>query len=1149
MVRYVLRFVIAFLLLLGPVWAQTAEELVEKALAADKIAQHEEAARYLIKAGDLFGQSGQPLEQAQLYEYAAFSFLKLELKSGMERAQQLYGRAAALYAKNAQSKEAAEARLEQVNLLVVLEREEEALSLIVDSVGQLKSQKDPDRQILYRSVRRLAAILDAAHRWAEAYAAYSEVLDMAEQLDPEQVPDYHLTLAAISQVQGDDAPALRHFQAAIEGFERYGATEERRDASKRLASFLTQRKRFEEALPLLESLVQEWGDSEEGLDARFRTALVYEGLEQPEKAYQILTEARTELRDPDHRRNLDKYRVKLLWKADRKEEAEKLLSSDAFQTDYQRAVTAADNGMRDLASGYFLSYSESVDSGLKPNVLNRYAFYLMHWEKSVEAEVQLRKALKILGPKRDEMWATLTLNLAESYLKRGELQTALTYFQDALPWYEKYGSPEKFATALNNTAACYMDQGRPAKALVYLERAKEVVDRFTKPSVIQGTVNNALGSAYMALGRYEDGILFCRRAMARHQTAGNAEGERVALFNLGQATSRSGSKGEGFQLVSDAFDMAMEARDWKLVSLILGFLGSNSSNPETKRVFLADIDIILPQIENKAIQVGLLSQKAEILEDLERLDEARESALQVLAMLPADTRRRQAHLCRDLLLRIALATGDLPEARKWYDQVSADMETTILGLSSREARSFMDKASDPLGKYCIALLKEGAVAEAFEVQEKQRSLGLAALTRDIEHKEGRVSPRLLEQREMLATSISEVRKAGRPVDALASRYRLVLDQIERESVQTGLTSKISAAALEEVQASMAQDEAVLQFISDGNDVHLVLVKKRGLKSFKASSEKVLKESARAAYTSVSRYQSLAKVNKRLGAVGELIIQPALSELDGVNKLIIIPSNGLYSIPFAALPIGESQYLIDRFQLTITNSASAWVASRGMSSSGTGSVVAALGNFQDSGEGLTPLPQTEPEARTVAQFLPDSKLFLGKEMNSQRLQVESRGKENLHLATHGLTNESEPLLSGLAFSDRRVTAADIFGWNLSADLAVLSACKSTGYTERNRFLGLTSAFQYAGVRTLVVSLWSVSDEATKHWMEAFYKELSVGAAPSKAMMSAHLATREQWPHPFFWAPFTTWGDGLQLAPKVNGLHLNAVSRQTSNITVE
>lgn len=126
----------------------------------------------------------------------------------------------------------------------------------------------------------------------------------------------------------------------------------------------------------------------------------------------------------------------------------------------------------------------------------------------------------------------------------------------------------------------------------------------------------------------------------------------------------------------------------------------------------------------------------------------------------------------------------------------------------------------------------------------------------------------------------------------------------------------------------------------------------------------------------------------------------------------------------------------------------------------------------------------------------------------------------------MVSEEEPLLSGLECHDRRLTAADIFGWKLDAGLAVLSACDSGSQVEGNRFLGLSSAFQYAGVPTLVVSLWPVSDEATGFWMEQFYKAVNEGSTPSEAARSAQIATREKWSHPYYWAPFTAWGDGLQ-----------------------
>jgi CHAT domain-containing protein len=357
-----------------------------------------------------------------------------------------------------------------------------------------------------------------------------------------------------------------------------------------------------------------------------------------------------------------------------------------------------------------------------------------------------------------------------------------------------------------------------------------------------------------------------------------------------------------------------------------------------------------------------------------------------------------------------------------------------------------------------------------------------------------------------------------------SEYRNLLSRIEREHLASGLVQQISSVQVAEVQAELKPREALLQYIIGPESAYVILVTSDRIKGFPLSPPNELIAKTEQTQRNIKRLRSLDRVNRDLTTLSAMILAPVTDSLKDTEKLVIIPGGPLYGLPFAALPVGE-EVLTDRFELTVANSASSWIVSRQMDSQGKGSLVAALGNVQGRGDRLTPLPGTEGEAQLVSAALPNSVVFLAHEMVSEKLRSSSVGKNNLHYATHGVLDEEEPLLSGLECHDQRITAAEIFGWDLDAKLAVLSACNSGEFPEGNSYLGLSSAFQYAGVRTLVVSLWPVSDEATKFWMEQFYVSTNEGRSPSAAMRAAHLKTREKWPHPYYWAPFTTWGDGL------------------------
>jgi CHAT domain-containing protein len=144
---------------------------------------------------------------------------------------------------------------------------------------------------------------------------------------------------------------------------------------------------------------------------------------------------------------------------------------------------------------------------------------------------------------------------------------------------------------------------------------------------------------------------------------------------------------------------------------------------------------------------------------------------------------------------------------------------------------------------------------------------------------------------------------------------------------------------------------------------------------------------------------------------------------------------------------------------------------------------------------------------------------------------------VHFATHGVLDDQHPEASGLVFSlvnrngkpqDGFVVLQDIYNMNLSADLAVLSACE-TGLGKEIRgegLMGLTRGFMYAGASRVVASLWRVDDAATADLMGRFYKAMEQqGMPPAAALRKAQveLSKEERWSDPYYWAGFVIQGE--------------------------
>lgn len=200
-------------------------------------------------------------------------------------------------------------------------------------------------------------------------------------------------------------------------------------------------------------------------------------------------------------------------------------------------------------------------------------------------------------------------------------------------------------------------------------------------------------------------------------------------------------------------------------------------------------------------------------------------------------------------------------------------------------------------------------------------------------------------------------------------------------------------------------------------------------------------------------------------------------------------------------------------------------------------------------GIMALPGTKKEIELIEKEATNDGFLL--EMLTGEAANESNVKKLkspaiLHLATHGEFNQlsaadtylkSKLILAGAAdsepltitdytlYEDGFLTAYEVTQLELSETrLVVLSACE-TGLGEIQSgegVWGLQRAFQLAGAKTVMGSLWKISDEATVTFMEAFYKEYFTVKEVYRAYQAAMRTTRLQYPHPYYWGAFTLVG---------------------------
>jgi len=259
-----------------------------------------------------------------------------------------------------------------------------------------------------------------------------------------------------------------------------------------------------------------------------------------------------------------------------------------------------------------------------------------------------------------------------------------------------------------------------------------------------------------------------------------------------------------------------------------------------------------------------------------------------------------------------------------------------------------------------------------------------------------------------------------------------------------------------------------------------------------------------------------------------LFRPVMPLLAATPNVIIVPHGALHYLPFSALwfvPAGEDapprEYLRTRFIQTTVPSAS-YLPFLARVSSGE----RAYGPSVVLGNPTGDLPGAEQEARKAAAILGVS-ARLGTAATRDAL-LSAGSPSVLHVASHGMYDTTDPLLSRLEMADGGVTVEDLLTAGPAPGLLVLSGCV-TGLSDRtpgDELIGLAQAMLRRGTRAVVATLWETFDESSALFFEHFYEALMSEAPVNEAMTIArhYLATGPGgFDQPVDWAPFVLIGD--------------------------
>ena len=280
----------------------------------------------------------------------------------------------------------------------------------------------------------------------------------------------------------------------------------------------------------------------------------------------------------------------------------------------------------------------------------------------------------------------------------------------------------------------------------------------------------------------------------------------------------------------------------------------------------------------------------------------------------------------------------------------------------------------------------------------------------------------------------------------------------------------------------------------------------------------------------------------------LVIQPIRDVVKG-KKLIVVPDKQLFFVPFSSLIDENDCYLSQSYSIQVTPSLHTLRFTKEHPHDADLGFALFVGNPKVGMVSLNgtdfiaaDLPNAAEEVNCLSKLF-EAKPLVGREARKQVVLGLLSGASIIHIAAHGEPKRGEILLAPDVSSKERTFSLpnsdsyllrqqDITSISLQACLVVLCCCHTgQGVISSEGVIGIARSFLAAGARSVVATLWPISDNATKEFMEAFYAELCQETPVCEALRKAkNLFQNHEKVHyqsVEIWAPFTVYGEDVLL----------------------
>jgi CHAT domain-containing protein/tetratricopeptide (TPR) repeat protein len=816
---------------------------------------------------------------------------------------------------------------------------------------------------------------------------------------------------------------------------------------------------------------------------------------------------------------------------------------------------AIECGLR--AREVFLAHNDIRSAGKIEHNIGNLCFRRDRYHEAEEFQTSARERFTLVNDQKQ--LATINNCLANTHALLHKFKSAEELYEQAVSQAELAAVPVTQAEIEGNIGTLALLQGRYDRALDYLERSRRRYTSLGMPHQ-SAIAEQEIADAYLELNLVPEATAIYERVIPQFSELGmRAEQARALAYN-GRAAILLGRLAEAHDLLMEARRLyAAEGNEVgdAMVTLTQAQLDYHQGNYAAAVSSAAEAEPKLARSGSRRKHWLAQWLRGEAERARGHIAAAKTILDQTLREVGLNEQPQLVERCWTSLGLVALTRGDADSAEQCFKKAIGVTEELRAPLPGEEFRTafFSDKLVPytELVRICLSMGKRGSeegnrVAEAFGYVERARARALVdALGGDLSLQ---IEPRdsfeadLLRQVEDLRQELNYLyNRLNRPGpqarlshaeiqtvrEALRNREHKtseIMRQLQHRAEK--IFSQVEVLDIAELQRSLGADTSLVEYAIVDDELLAFIVTNQSIDAIRnlGSVSAVTTELTQLRFQIDALRHGSERMRRHLPALElraerhlqslyDLLLRPIEGRI-GQRRLVIVPHGALHYLPFQALHDG-SNYLIERRE--VSYAPSALVLQQCLRRSQTSLRKALLLGVADE-----QTPRLRDEIETIAPLFAETIALLDEDATIEALRRQAPFADVIHLACHGQFRPDNPLFSSLKLSDGWLTVRETYDLNLHCALVTLSACE-TGVSDvapGDELIGLARGFFAAGSPALLISLWTVDDDATAELMTEFYKNLRETGSAAAALRHAQLSVMKTKPHPFFWSPFVLVG---------------------------